>query len=422
MNAICYSRVSTDEQADRGYSLDSQMKACRKYAIVQEMTIVAEITDDYTGSTLDRPGFNELELLLARKEANVVVIYTSDRLSRNAANTLAILEQWHEDGIELHYCDRGKVKFDDEGIVTEGFPALVDHWERIRIRKRTMKGRYDKAENGKPVLNGNPPFGYRKKGNGKEAVLVKHETELKVVTDIFDWYVSGNGSGSPMSMREIARELNRENMPTPTRGKKWSNIAVHRILGHEIYAGMTYYGKTRTRMKGNKKIVIKLPKDQWLEIPVLHLAVIDRQTFEAADARKERNRQLSRRNRKRHYLLSGHFRCGTCGQVMVGYHRQGHLRYQFTTHWTRPGMESCPTSNRSIVCHKVDDLVWDWIYQLLTDDAALEEGLNKMVENNKSQTGTRRKRLDIIEKLIVKRERSISRLMDELNDGAYEDE
>lgn len=120
--------------------------------------------------------------------------------------------------------------------------------------------------------------------------------------------------------------------------------------------------------------------------------------------------------------MSGHFRCGTWGQVMVGCKKESYLRYQCSTHWKRPGYESCPTSNRSIACHKVDDLIWDWISQLLTDDAALEDGLNKVVENNIGQTGTRRKRLDTLEKLIDKRERSIQRLMGELNDGAYEDE
>lgn len=419
MNAICYSQVSTDEQAETGYSLESQVKACRKYAQDHSMTIVAEITDDVSGSTFDRPGFNELEGMLAHKEAEAVVIYSSDRLSRNAANTLAILEQWHEEGIELHYCDRGKVKFDDEGIVTEGFPALVDHWERIRIRKRTMMGRYDKAENGKPVLNGSPPYGYRKKGKGKEAILVKHEPELKVVRDIFEWYTNGNGTGSPMSLQEIARKLNEQG----ANSKKWTITNVRRILLREIYAGVTYYGKTKTKTKGKKKIIIaNLLKEEWIKIPVPHLAVIDRQTFEAVEARKERNIQLQTRNNKRRYLMSGHFRCGTCGQVMVGSKKESYLRYQCSTHWKRPGYESCPTSNRSIACHKVDDLIWDWICQLLTDDAALEEGLNKMVETNRSQTGTRRKRLETLQKLIAKRERSIKRLMDELNDGAYEDE
>lgn len=316
----------------------------------------------------------------------------------------------------------GKDKFDDEGIVTEGFPALVDHWERLRIRKRTMQGRYDKADAGKPVLNGIPPYGYRKKGKGKEAELIKYDPELNVVRDIFDWYTIGNGTGLPMSMREIARKLNEDNVPSTTPNKKWTNIAIHRILSHEIYAGTTYYGKTKTRMKGNKKITIKLPKEQWRKIPVPHLAIIEAETYEIVEARKERNRQLAKRNRKRNYLMSGHFRCGTCGQVMVGHQRQGYLRYQCSSMWPKTSEEPCLTANRSIITHEVDNLVWDWLCQLLTDESALEEGLNKMIEDNKDKTGTKRRRLETLKSSIGKRERSIQRLMDELNEGEYEDD
>jgi hypothetical protein len=120
--------------------------------------------------------------------------------------------------------------------------------------------------------------------------------------------------------------------------------------------------------------------------------------------------------------MSGHFRCGTCGQVMVGCKREEYLRYQCSTHWKRPGHEPCLTSNRSIVCSKVDDLIWVWICQLLTDEKSLEDGLNKMAENNRDQTGNKHKRLETLEKLIAKRERSIQRLMVEFNDGEYEDE
>jgi site-specific DNA recombinase len=248
-NTIIYTRVSTDEQAEKGYSLQSQIEACRKYALDNGMNIIAEIKDDYTGSTLDRPGFNELESLLARKEANAIIVTEDDRLSRNAADTLAIYEEWEEAGIELHYCDKGKVSFGEESILINGVPILVAQYERVKTRKRTMKGRYDKAKAGKPVLNGVPPYGYRKKGFHRDAKLVKYEPELKVVRDIFEWYTKGNGTGSPMSQREIARKLNDEEnegknpIPFPT-GKKWTITRVQRILNREIYAGVTYYGKT----------------------------------------------------------------------------------------------------------------------------------------------------------------------------------
>lgn len=128
MNAVIYARVSTTKQKDEGYSLQSQIEACREYARDHGMSIVAEITDDYTGSTLDRPGFNQVETMLARNEAKAVVVYTSSRLSRHLAKTLLLFEQWKEDGVELHYCDQGKVNFNEEGILQQGVPGLIDHW------------------------------------------------------------------------------------------------------------------------------------------------------------------------------------------------------------------------------------------------------------------------------------------------------
>jgi hypothetical protein len=193
------------------------------------------------------------------------------------------------------------------------------------------------------------------------------------------------------------------------------------MLNNEIYAGVTYYGKTRTKTKGGKVTVIaKLPKEEWIKIPVPHLAVIVRATFDAVETRKRRNIQLQLRNSRRKYLMSGHFRC-QCGQVMVGSNREGYLRYQCSTHWKSPGKKQCSTHNHSSVCHKVDTLVWDWLYNLLTDEQALEDGLAKMVEMNRDNTGTKRKRLDTLEKLITKQERSIEHLVNELSDGDYND-
>jgi site-specific DNA recombinase len=238
INAIIYARVTTDEQAEKGYSLQSQIERCREFARAENLNIVAEITDDYSGETLDRPGFVELESMLARKEANAVIAVEEDHLSRNAANTLALYNDWPVDGISLGYSETGWVNFSEESILINGVPILVAQYERVQIRKRTMNGRRNKAKSGKPVLSGVPPYGYRKQGMRGDAVLVMHEDELNIVRLIFEWYTKGNGTGGLMSSRKIAQKLNR--MPSAAREKGWSNVAVSRILDNEINAGTTY--------------------------------------------------------------------------------------------------------------------------------------------------------------------------------------
>lgn len=45
-----YTRVSTDEQAEHGYSLQSQLEQCRRYAELHELSVTVELSDDRSGS------------------------------------------------------------------------------------------------------------------------------------------------------------------------------------------------------------------------------------------------------------------------------------------------------------------------------------------------------------------------------------
>ena len=64
--AAIYARVSTDEQS-RGYSLSTQVEACKHYASQQGYSLAATFKDDYSGAMLDRPGLNQLRELIFKK-------------------------------------------------------------------------------------------------------------------------------------------------------------------------------------------------------------------------------------------------------------------------------------------------------------------------------------------------------------------
>ncbi len=90
-NAIIYLRVSTEEQAI-GYSLSTQVGACRAYASSQGYTIVHEIEEHYTGHELQRPGLTELYAFIATHDVQFVIVYDPDRLSRGGPAHHAIIE------------------------------------------------------------------------------------------------------------------------------------------------------------------------------------------------------------------------------------------------------------------------------------------------------------------------------------------
>ncbi len=65
MIAHIYVRVSTDAQAEKGYSLQTQLAACRKKAEELGAThIIDHVDDGYSGSYIDRPAMNDLRAAL----------------------------------------------------------------------------------------------------------------------------------------------------------------------------------------------------------------------------------------------------------------------------------------------------------------------------------------------------------------------
>ena len=55
MNVICYKRVSTDDQADRGFSLQHQETVMKQWCEIHNHNIVDIYTEDYSGKSFDRP-------------------------------------------------------------------------------------------------------------------------------------------------------------------------------------------------------------------------------------------------------------------------------------------------------------------------------------------------------------------------------
>src|SRR5205823_4265916 len=112
----------------------TQFEECRKYATAHGFTIVTEISDDTSGAKLDRPGLDRVREMIESKVADALIVYTSDRLSRNLAHMLILREELQSADIELHYCDRGKSENTAEGRLTQNVEAVIAEYEREKIR------------------------------------------------------------------------------------------------------------------------------------------------------------------------------------------------------------------------------------------------------------------------------------------------
>src|SRR5688500_4039797 len=93
--AIIYTRVSSDEQAREGYSLQYQEEQRRKYCANREITVVAHDKEDYSAKTSDRPEFTKLMNFCKTNygEIDYLLFVNWSRFGRNAGDSYAIITQ-----------------------------------------------------------------------------------------------------------------------------------------------------------------------------------------------------------------------------------------------------------------------------------------------------------------------------------------
>ena len=100
--AILYIRVSTDEQADKGYSQNHQEERLRKFCEINGYEVVSVYREDYSAKTFNRPRFNELLAFLKKNKnkANLLVFTKWDRFSRNTADAYGMISTLEKLGVE----------------------------------------------------------------------------------------------------------------------------------------------------------------------------------------------------------------------------------------------------------------------------------------------------------------------------------
>src|SRR5690349_3003760 len=143
--AAIYARVSTDDQAERGYSLPTQIEACQQFARQRGFEVVGVYQDDISGakSLTHRPEGGELQNAIDARQIDTVIIYQVDRLSRDIVDLLASLSDWLRAGVDVYALDVGQVTGElDIVLVIKGWQGSD---ERLKIRERTMRGRDAKA-------------------------------------------------------------------------------------------------------------------------------------------------------------------------------------------------------------------------------------------------------------------------------------
>ena len=93
LRVVCYVRVSTREQAEKGYSVSEQQERLKAYCLAKDWVVAQVITDPgFSGAKLERPGMQQLISLVQAKKCDAVLVWKLDRLSRSQKDTLYLIE------------------------------------------------------------------------------------------------------------------------------------------------------------------------------------------------------------------------------------------------------------------------------------------------------------------------------------------
>jgi DNA invertase Pin-like site-specific DNA recombinase len=207
--AIGYRRVSTQEQAEQGISLEAQEARIRAYATMRGLELVEVIIDAGVSAgkyTLEqREGGRRVLSSLRSRTVGHVIALKLDRLFRNAEDALHQTNAWDKAGVSLHLIDLGGASIDTATAMGRMFFLMMAGFaemERNVTSERTIAALDRKREKGERL--GVLPYG---KGVDADGVhLIDHPTEQAVIATVRELRASG------LSYRAIADELNRRGM------------------------------------------------------------------------------------------------------------------------------------------------------------------------------------------------------------------
>lgn len=316
--AVIYARVSTQEQT-KGYSILSQLEACRAHALGRGYTVVGEFTDACSGASLDRPELSKVRLLAAEGAFEVLVVYEMDRLARTMVYQLLLEEELAQLDIASEYVVVNYAR-SPEGELMKQLRAAISEYERVKIRERTKRGLRGRAKAGLPWFGRAVPYGYRYIPKSEGGRLDVVEEEAEVVRQIFEWAAHGDENGRRLGLSAIASRLSQRGVPTrwdiegrrkPSSGcGVWGAGSVRGLLRNEVYAGVWYYGRTMVTRNGRREL---RPREQWIPVPIA--PIISRDLWEAAQEQLRQNSLRWSQYARYQYLLQGRLVCETCGRT-----------------------------------------------------------------------------------------------------------
>lgn len=292
-----YVRVSTNAQAEEGYSIDEQVDKLSSYCKIKNWQVYDVYRDGgFTGSNTHRPALERLIKESENKSFDTVLVYKLDRLSRSQKDTLYLIEDvFLANDIDFVSLLENFDTSTPFGKAMIGILSVFAQLEREQIKERMMLGKLGRAKSGKYMAWINPAYGYNYDKKSQKTTVIP--SQAIIIKRIFDEFINGK------PIAKIASDLNKEGKYGKT--TSWKPNSLRSLLKNRIYYGVIEY-------KG------EIYKGE-------HAPIISKETYDLAQIERAKRREITvkRTNNPRpfqsKYMLSGHLRCGYCGARITLY-------------------------------------------------------------------------------------------------------
>ena len=298
METAIYIRVSTEEQAQEGFSIRGQEEKLKDYARIKEWSIYNIYIDEGISgkNIIERPAVNKMINDIENGKVKNVLVFKIDRLTRNTGDLVYLIDLFSKYNCAFNSLMESIDTQTPSGRMFIKIIGIFAEFERENIAERTRLGYERKAKEGNNNSAYFVSYGYdRPKGQKIQTI---NEEESKIVKEIFHMYVEEN-----KSLLNIAKTMNKRGIPTKEQGT-WHANTVRSTL-----TNCNYIGKVRYAILDEKR---------GFETKGKHEAIIDNEVFEKAQQRIAKNKKFERTKKPRNenYFL-GFLHCPSCGKKLL---------------------------------------------------------------------------------------------------------
>ena len=293
--AILYVRVSTDEQAEKGYSLAHQEERLRSHCLHNNIEVVAFFKEDHSAKSFERPQFKRLLEFIKtnRNLADMLLFLKWDRFSRNAADAYAMINQLNRSGVEPQAMEQPLNMEIPEHKFMLAIYLAAPEVENDRRALNILAGMRKAMKEGRWM--GTAPKGYKRSRDEFNRPCIIPGKEASLVKWVFEQMATG-----AYHIEEVRKMATKKGLTTKRSAFWW-------LLRNPVYIG---------------KVAVPPYKDEGVMIvPAQHPPIIsERLYYEVQDVLEGRKRkELPAHYSKREDLpLRGYLKCSLCGRNLTG--------------------------------------------------------------------------------------------------------